>query len=345
MTVNSGNRDMYRFKAIHDCLRGKTNPNKLEWDKAELAVECESYLKEKLGEDISVNPDSLRKTDLKNMRAIFNAPIEMIKRDNRTYYRYSNPHFTFNSSLFFEESDWKSLLISLKAFKSKVKNDVLQKNMDTAIGKLCDLLSFYSTEELDFVIFENQEHESTKQEWLAKLIELIRLKRPINLGYCPRYKEEESFEVSPFLLKEYKNQWYLIAKDNGDKKIKSFALDRIRSIKQSNAEFLTTNSEELARRYKHIIGITNLGESIEKIRLKVTHKQYPYLESHPLHWTQRKVNQNSEFVEIELNLMINYELKALILSYSRDIIVVSPESLVEEIELHLSKALSYYLSR
>ena len=65
--------------------------------------------------------------------------------------------------------------------------------------------------------------------------------------------------------------------------------------------------------------------------LSVSNSRYNYIKTKPLHLTQRKLGEDKAYTRISINVKINKELIALLLSFGSDIEVLAPVSLREEI--------------
>ncbi|MDN4165595.1 WYL domain-containing protein [Cytophagales bacterium LB-30] len=343
MTGIKGNKDLFRFKVIHDCLRGRKENGKLEWDKNELAIACDDFFLETFGEVVDTNPESLRKTDIKNMKVIFNAPIETVKRGRSLLYKYSNRHFTFNDNVFFNSEDLNNFLFAFSSLKSKMKNEQLRDSLLATFEKFNQILSFDSTNNSRVIHFEELPDSETSNPILYVLFDSIKNKQNLTFNYQKRYLSDEDYKVCPYMVREYKYQWYLIALDAKSNRIKTFALDRISNLTFDSSVFIETDIDSLLKRYKHVLGITYKDKEIETIQIKVSKKQFYYFKSNPIHWTQKTVIETTEYVILELRLIINFELKALIMSYLRDLTVILPKSLVSEIQELLSEGNSRYI--
>ena len=68
---------------------------------------------------------------------------------------------------------------------------------------------------------------------------------------------------------------------------------------------------------------------VEKLLIKLSKEIWPYIESKPLHGSQKKSRNETE-VLIELAVQINHELMALLCSYMDAIEIMEPESLRED---------------
>ena len=71
--------------------------------------------------------------------------------------------------------------------------------------------------------------------------------------------------------------------------------------------------------------------SIEKVVLKISNELFPYIATKPMHGSQKVKERSESFVVIELELIPNYELESLILSYGEGVEILSPETLREKI--------------
>lgn len=80
----------------------------------------------------------------------------------------------------------------------------------------------------------------------------------------------------------------------------------------------------------------------EDVIIKVDAKEYPYIETKPLHETQRKISFSDNEYLIGIKVCINYELEQLLLSYGDGVQVISPESLRERIKCRMTNALKKY---
>ncbi|HEX2975149.1 MAG TPA: WYL domain-containing protein, partial [Bacteroidales bacterium] len=67
-----------------------------------------------------------------------------------------------------------------------------------------------------------------------------------------------------------------------------------------------------------------------------------YVETKPLHGSQKGKWISPDVFEVNLELLQNYELEKLIISYGEDVLVVGPENLRKKISERLSKAVSLY---
>ena len=127
----------------------------------------------------------------------------------------------------------------------------------------------------------------------------------------------------------------------------TIAFDRIEGIESMEGvsyranDFIDFNDDY----FTDMIGVTKpLEEEKHVVRLKIRKGLFPYVDTKPIHETQKIKAKDDEGVEIEVDLYINYELKQLLLSYGDGIKVLSPEFLREEMKEKLQRALKEYES-
>lgn len=163
----------------------------------------------------------------------------------------------------------------------------------------------------------------------------------------PYHKFEDDIivkrEVEPYVLKEFKGRWYLIAKDVNDGYTKTFGLDRIQDLEITKKKFTTSdefNANDLFRNYFGIINSSD-NELIEII-LSFDPFQGKYVKSFPLHESQKVILDNQNETRVQLSLYITYDFLLELLSFGDRVKVISPDSLREEICDIYNNALKQY---
>lgn len=155
----------------------------------------------------------------------------------------------------------------------------------------------------------------------------------------------KKYEISPFQLKEYLNRWYVVGIPQGEQHIKTYGLDRIDALKITGLSSLQReNYETQLEKFRDIIGLNyDAAENREMVELWVSQHQYKYLESLPLHRSQKKNGiAKNNWVRVELHLIINYEFKMQLFKLSDQVEVVSPSWLRQELKTTLKQTLKLY---
>jgi proteasome accessory factor B len=193
------------------------------------------------------------------------------------------------------------------------------------------------------IIFEKRRPFGTEN--LHGLLHAIKNKLQIAFKYEKYWGENNGIEarnVSPLALKESRYRWYLIALDKKDGHIKSFGLDRISDLEISSLKFNATENEKVDSLFKYSFGVTNDPGIPEKIILSLSPGQGRYIKSLPLHSSQKEILNNDKEYRIELMIHPTYDFIMEILSLGREVTVIQPESLKEEIVNIIGDTLKKY---
>ncbi len=185
------------------------------------------------------------------------------------------------------------------------------------------------------------------QKYLQEIVECISKGKKIQITYQKfTTKVPKKVVVSPYFVKLFKQRWYVVAVDGKTNSLKTYGLDRITDVvtQTDNFDFpLNFSAEEY---YKDSFGIIHNDEmASEKVILKVTRSQANYLESLPLHHSQKLINggtSDAQFSLFEYQLVPTYDFKQEILSKGADVEVISPAWFKEEIVAEITKLAKMY---
>lgn len=166
--------------------------------------------------------------------------------------------------------------------------------------------------------------------YLGDLIDAVVNKYPIRLKYQPYGRDERELQVNPYHLKQYNNRWFLVGKPIGKDWLQNYALDRIKGIEHLSKCYEDTDVD-FADYFDDVIGVSVNKNPVEHIEIMVSKKRYPYLETKPLHWSQKHCYEKdtNECVSLSLDVKLNHELVTLLLSFGADLEVVAPQKLRE----------------
>lgn len=193
----------------------------------------------------------------------------------------------------------------------------------------------------DSLIFE--ERRSLGTEHMAGLLHAIQNKLYIEFNY-EKFWDDSITErkVAPVSLKESRNRWYLIAKDEKDGRIKNFALDRIENLVLDKSHF-TPVTFNVEKEYKESFGIINgTNEEATEIILSFTPEQGRYIESLPLHHSQSLLSKSEEEIRFRYYIRPTYDFRMEILSYGDQVKVIAPKSLQDQIKEQIKRSLDQY---
>ncbi len=198
-----------------------------------------------------------------------------------------------------------------------------------------------SGESYDFISPEKQPHIKGS-EYLAGIIEAIKSKKVLRLYYQPFYEDKPYYsDIHPYLLKEYKRRWYLIGLNDFKEQLRTYSLDRIRDIEESDIDY-KQKQFSAAEYFKNSIGIISPPGEPPLIKIAIQKTQAQYVITQPWHESQNIDSETEEEVVFSFKLHPTYEFNSLLLSYGKDVRVIEPESLIELVKSQLEEMLGYY---
>lgn len=181
-------------------------------------------------------------------------------------------------------------------------------------------------------------------ENLYGILHAIKNKKQIKFTYQNFYEEHASHRlVDPYVLKEFKNRWYIIANDSKDGHLKSFALDRLSQFEVTNYPYQNSALPNLEHIYKNCFGIVSPNQAApDDIILSFEAHQGKYIKTLPLHETQEILIDNEDELRITIKVYPTHDLVMELLSYGDKMKVIQPQSLADNIQGILASALKQY---
>jgi hypothetical protein len=199
---------------------------------------------------------------------------------------------------------------------------------------------------LEYVSFEPR--VSQGKEHFQTILKAIHESKKLTFLY-QRWQEDSQKEekiCEPYLLKEHEGRWYLIAKDLSDEKefVKIFGIDRMNAVDILNSTFDKENRSKATEMFNHCFGIfvPNAAKPT-KVELSFYKSQKPYLETKPLHSSQKTISENDEEIIIQLTVFITYDFIRHLLSYGDEVEVIKPASLITQMKNIYKDTLKYYV--
>ncbi len=249
--------------------------------------------------------------------------------------RYADPTFSiFHKAL---SDDERSLLASVLSTLGSFKG---QPNFEW-LEDLAERLNIQEQTE----IISMSKNISDNSTLLAELYRAISSKAVINLLYHTFSDDSErSVELSPYLLKEYNNRWYLLASPFDSDRILSFALDRIDRVEYTSGKSFKEPIEDFIERYEDIVGITFYEDKpVERILFWVSDLSVNYVSTKPIHGSQRHLSTieqdklHSQYSQLSdgsfftIDCIENYELIRELSSFGAELIVLYPEHISKKV--------------
>lgn len=192
----------------------------------------------------------------------------------------------------------------------------------------------------DHLLFENRKALGTGH--MNGLLHAIRNRLQVEFTYEKFYDGSVTRRsVKPIAIKEARNRWYLIGEDKGV--MKNFGLDRMSDLEILQKKFRPIQDFDVHKEFEHHFGIINgTGEEPQKIVLSFTTTEGRYINSLPLHHSQKEVLRNKKEHRFEYFLVPTYDFRMELLSYGNTVKVLEPKSLKKDVIRQLELALEGY---
>lgn len=170
-------------------------------------------------------------------------------------------------------------------------------------------------------------------DYLSPVIEALSNHNVISISYRRFDDVTKEWLIEPALIKQSRRRWYLIGKIAGAERFTVFALDRITSLQITNLIFEPDDPEPVKNRFNEVVGV-NLDDEFdcEKVVVRVYGKQRSYLETLPLHGSQRLLNHTKGWSDYELTIRPEFEFRYELLRLGAHVEVISPQWLREEMK-------------
>ena len=332
---------LIRYKVLDKCFRNTGRRYFIQ----DLIDECNNILAEIDPETTGISLRQIRE-DISFMKRAEGWSIELgeFRVGKKMFYRYTDTNFSINNMPLneLEINQLKSAIDIVSQFKGMPQfewvNELIPK-LKQGIAK----------DEKSTPIIEFENNENLKGiEHLGALYNAILYKKILKIVYQPFVDEKSQLlTFHPYFLKQYNNRWFVFGYNPENGKFNwNLALDRIESIAEQIGKFQKNTEIDWRYYFEDIIGVTKpLEAEEEKVILEFYGITGKYIESKPLHGSQKSNWIDTNTLEVKLELIINYEFERVILSYADTVKVLKPITLANSIKKRIKSANALYKAR
>jgi len=223
--------------------------------------------------------------------------------------------------------------------RSEITDDYSQRMFEAL--DIFQALNFNNTTH-SFIQFDTRKPKGT--EHLNGLLHSIQNRFQIKINYRKFWEEEaEQRIIEPYLLKEFKARWYVIAFDLEKKDLRIFGLDRIINFRILETKFQFPVKKDVKKYFEDCFGIISPNNrKPEKIKLLFTENQGKYIKTMPLHSSQKITEIIDDKMTVELNLIPSYDFEMELLSQGEFVKVLEPKSLAENLKNRMENMIKVY---
>ena len=224
---------------------------------------------------------------------------------------------------------------------------IANENIDKKTERLIESFNIFNTLNITdriakYIHFEDRKASGT--ELITNIITSIKNSNIIDI-YHKKYNEDDYSlkTLEPLAIKEFDYRWYLIAKEHNKNTIKSYGLDRIQLVKQTQIKYSYPTDFDIDNFFNDYFGvITPDDKKAEDIELLFSAFQGNYIKSIALHHTQNIIEDNPDYLKISLHLVPTYDFIMRLQSYAENVKVLKPKWLADKLKNNLIKAVEQY---
>jgi predicted DNA-binding transcriptional regulator YafY len=194
-----------------------------------------------------------------------------------------------------------------------------------------------------YIHFEKRKPQGTGN--LLGLLHAIKNNYMVRFTYQKFWDDEPTVRTTePYALKEFKNRWYLIAKDLNDQQIKTFGFDRLWDLEITKKSFTHLPDFDIDEKFRYCFGIISPeDDQPHDIILSFEPVQGKYIKTLPLHENQEIIVDNDDELRIKLTLFITHDLVMELLSFGSTLKVIKPKALADLIRTEHYNAYKRYV--
>lgn len=329
---------LIRYKTIDICLRKQYK----KWTLEDLVEACSDALYEYEGVRKGVSLRTIQ-GDIQMMRSDklgYNAPIEVY---DQKYYRYADKDYSINV-MPFSQNDMQ-VLEEAVAMLSQLKDFNQFSELGDVVTRLQDKLAMAKTNSKPIVHFDTVPGLKGK-ELISPIYDYIARNQTLKIVYHSFHDAQpQEYVIFPYMLKEYRNRWFVFGARARDMLMYNFPLDRIVAVEPMDVPYQDKPEFDSEHYFDNIIGVSkNLKSSPRKITFWADAEQSNYIKTKPLHPSQKVMSENSKDGSCVFRIVVvpNFEMYSTFLSYGSGVKIISPSFAVEYMRGKLAEAAKLY---
>lgn len=269
----------------------------------------------------------------------YEAPIVVV---DKKYYTYADKNYSITNSPLNNQD--MQVLGEVAALLQQFKGFNHFADLNEMVSKLEDKIYIQKTQSSPVIDFEKNEN-LMGLEWIETIRRAIVARKTLFITYRSfKAREASSFCFSGYLLKEYRNRWFVLGiAHQRNAPLLNLALDRIQAIEEHEDAYRENKSINLATYYNDVLGVTKSPNQRDcEVVFWIDNDNAPYIITKPLHPTQKLLSEEETGKIFSIRVIMNFELERELLGFGAKIKVLGPRILVKRIKETLAKALGHY---
>ncbi len=326
---------LIRYKTIDKCLQNRRR----KWTLEDLMEACSDALQEYEGVARGVSRRAIQ-MDLQTMRSEklgYNAPIVVT---DKKYYTYEDADYSINKTPLTAQ-DLGTLNEVLGVLRQFNTFGYFQE-LNSIVTRLEDKLYKQQHEGRSYVDFEKNELLKGLS-FLEPLHKAIQQQKTLRVGY-QSFKRPQADDLIfyPWLLKEYRNRWFLFGKSQRNKVVLFLALDRIQTIETTDLAYIAPDFD-VHDYFGNVIGVSKYPTQVAHTIVLQIHKDHaPYIKTKPMHASQKILRDDERGMIFSIKVVWNFELERELLGFGELLQVLAPARLVKKMLKRHTDAMNRY---
>lgn len=324
--MGQGKYAYIRYRVLDRCFRDRRRRYYID----DLVEACNEELENYNGTTVSKRQVLVDITFLER-QAGGGVPLVRLRDGHKIYFRYSDPDFSIhNLPITQEEIEMLSDTINmLSRFKGLPNHEWLH----ATIAQMKSTFNLDNGQQ-SYVSF-SQNEDLRGLNFFSRLYDAIASRQVVSLQYHKFTGEAWERIVHPYQLRQYNNRWFLVGKEPAMSEklpLVVIPLDRIDDYRTLEKESYESYSGDIDACFKDIVGVSlRFNESCRHIVFKAYSPTSSYIETKPIHSSQRVVERHEDYIIFSLDLIPNYEFETIMMSYADNCEILEPLFLREKI--------------
>ena len=326
------------YKTIDNCLRNHYR----RWTLEDLVDACSNALYDMEGISTGVSVRTVQ-GDIQMMRSDklgYNAPIEVY---DHKYYRYAVQGYSI-MNMPMSQNDYNVLQKAVDMLR-QLEDFEQFSEMSDVVSRLQDKLAISRNNRKPIIHFDSVPNLQGIR-LRNPLYKYIAHKQTLRIMYQSfNARQPKEFILCPYLLKEFRNRWFLFGSKADDLKLFNLPLDRIISVEPSLVPFKENPDFAPEHFFDDVIGVTkNIWNTPRAIKFWANAEQSKYIKTKPIHRSQRLLRENADDGSciFRIDVVINFEMYSVFMSYGPGIKILYPRNVMRYMHDKLKEALALY---
>jgi len=178
---------------------------------------------------------------------------------------------------------------------------------------------------------------------LSPMIESIKSERAVRFTYHPfsRSRPTKGIVLEPYLLKLFRQRWYVAGRNVSEGRLKTYALDRISEPELTTDTFTMPPDFDPKEYFRYSFGIVVDSSAPRRVTIRTNSQQAKYLRALPLHPSQQEMIHD-DFSIFTYDLLLTPDFLRELMSLGPEVTVLAPPELRTLLVNRLRETLALY---